>query len=44
MTWSILAHDPATGAFGIAVATCALAVGAACPHWRAGIGAVSTQR
>jgi uncharacterized Ntn-hydrolase superfamily protein len=43
MTWSLLAHDPATGAFGIAVATCAFAVGAACPHWRAGVGAVSTQ-
>jgi uncharacterized Ntn-hydrolase superfamily protein len=43
MTWSITAHDPATGAFGIAVATCAFAVGAACPHWRAGVGAVSTQ-
>jgi uncharacterized Ntn-hydrolase superfamily protein len=43
MTWSLIAHDPASGGFGIAVATCAFAVGAACPHWRAGVGAVSTQ-
>jgi uncharacterized Ntn-hydrolase superfamily protein len=43
MTWSILAHDRETGAFGIAVATCAFAVGASCPFLRAGVGAVSTQ-
>jgi uncharacterized Ntn-hydrolase superfamily protein len=43
MTWSIVAHDAATGAFGVAVATCALAVGASCPFVRAGVGAVSTQ-
>lgn len=43
MTWSIVAHDPATGAFGIAVATRAFAVGARCPWLRAGVGAVSTQ-
>jgi uncharacterized Ntn-hydrolase superfamily protein len=43
MTWSIVVHDPATGAFAVAVATCAFAVGAACPHLRAGVGAVSTQ-
>ena len=43
MTWSIVAHDPATGAFAVAVATCAFAVGASCPHVRAGVGAVSTQ-
>ena len=43
MTWSITAHDPATGAFAVAVATCAFAVGASCPHLRAGVGAVSTQ-
>lgn len=43
MTWSLIAHDPVTGAFGVAVATCAFAVGASCPHWRAGVGAVSTQ-
>jgi uncharacterized Ntn-hydrolase superfamily protein len=43
MTWSIVAHDPATGAFAVAVATRALAVGASCPFMRAGVGAVSTQ-
>ncbi|MGG5822302.1 DUF1028 domain-containing protein [Falsiroseomonas sp. HW251] len=43
MTWSIAAHDPATGAFAVAVATCAFAVGASCPFVRAGVGAVSTQ-
>jgi uncharacterized Ntn-hydrolase superfamily protein len=40
MTWSIVAHDPATGAFAVAVTTCAFAVG---PFVRAGVGAVSTQ-
>jgi uncharacterized Ntn-hydrolase superfamily protein len=43
MTWSILAHDPRSGAFGVTVATCAFAVGASCPYLRAGVGAVSTQ-
>jgi uncharacterized Ntn-hydrolase superfamily protein len=43
MTWSIVAQDPGTGAFAVAVATCAFAVGASCPFVRAGIGAVSTQ-
>lgn len=43
MTWSIVAHDPVTGAFGVAVATCAFAVGASCPFVRSGVGAVSTQ-
>jgi uncharacterized Ntn-hydrolase superfamily protein len=43
MTWSIVTHDPATGAFAVAVATCAFAVGAFCPFVRAGVGAVSTQ-
>lgn len=43
MTWSIVTHDPATGAFAVAVSTCAFAVGASCPFVRAGIGAVSTQ-
>ena len=43
MTWSIVAYDPATGAFAVAVATCNFAVGASCPHLRAGVGAVSTQ-
>lgn len=43
MTWSIVARDAASGAFGIAVATKAFAVGAICPHLRAGVGAVCTQ-
>ena len=43
MTWSIVAHDPETGAFAVAVTTCAFAVGAACPFVRSGVGAVSTQ-
>ncbi|MFC7734448.1 DUF1028 domain-containing protein [Roseomonas sp. GCM10028921] len=43
MTWSIVAHDPASGAFAVAVTTCNFAVGASCPHVRAGVGAVSTQ-
>ena len=43
MTWSIVAHDPASGAFGVAVTTCAFAVGASCPLVRSGVGAVSTQ-
>ena len=43
MTWSIVTHDPATGAFAVAVATRAFAVGAYCPFVRAGVGAVSTQ-
>ena len=43
MTWSIVAHDPETGAFAVAVTTCAFAVGASCPYVRSGVGAVSTQ-
>ncbi|HEY1931989.1 MAG TPA: DUF1028 domain-containing protein [Acetobacteraceae bacterium] len=43
MTWSIVCHDPVTGAFAVAVATKAFAVGASCPFVRAGVGAVSTQ-
>jgi uncharacterized Ntn-hydrolase superfamily protein len=43
MTWSIVAHDPNTDAFAVAVATKAFAVGASCPFVRAGVGAVSTQ-
>jgi uncharacterized Ntn-hydrolase superfamily protein len=43
MTWSIVAHDPHTGAFAVAVTTCAFAVGASCPFVRSGVGAVSTQ-
>ncbi|HEU0159246.1 MAG TPA: DUF1028 domain-containing protein [Hyphomicrobiaceae bacterium] len=43
MTWSIVAHDAASGAFAVAVATRAFAVGAHCPFVRSGVGAVSTQ-
>jgi len=43
MTWSIIARDPATGAFGVAIATRFFAVGALCPHAESGIGALSTQ-
>jgi uncharacterized Ntn-hydrolase superfamily protein len=43
MTWSIVAHEPRTGAFAVAVTTAAFAVGASCPFLRSGVGAVSTQ-
>ena len=43
MTFSIVAHDPATGEIGIAVASKFLAVGAIVPWARAGVGAVATQ-
>lgn len=43
MTWSIIARDPATGAFGVAVATRSFAVGALCPYAAGGVGALCTQ-
>ena len=43
MTWSIIARDPASGAFGIAVATRFFAAGALCPHGDGGVGALATQ-
>ncbi len=43
MTWSIVAYDGATGAFGAAVATKAFASGSFVPFVRAGVGAVGTQ-
>lgn len=43
MTWSIVARDAASGAFGIAVASKVLAVGALCPWAAAGVGALSSQ-
>ena len=43
MTWSIVAHDPRSGAFAVAVTTAAFAVGASCRFLRSGVGAVSTQ-
>ncbi|MBI3515662.1 MAG: DUF1028 domain-containing protein [Proteobacteria bacterium] len=43
MTWSIIARDPPTGAFGIAVATRFFAVGSLVPHARSEVGALCTQ-
>lgn len=43
MTWSIVARDEATGQLGIAVATCAFAVGGRVPYVASGVGAVATQ-
>jgi uncharacterized Ntn-hydrolase superfamily protein len=43
MTYSIVARDPATGRFGIAIQTCWPFVGAGCPWVESGVGAVVTQ-
>ena len=43
MTWSIIARDTASGAFGVAIATRFFAAGALCPHAQSGVGALSTQ-
>ena len=43
MTFSIAARCAKTGAFGVAITTSSIAVGARCPHARAGVGAVATQ-
>ncbi len=43
MTWSIVARDDETGAFGVAVTTKFFAVGALCPHAMSGTGALATQ-
>src|SRR4051812_29595619 len=43
MTWSLIARDPASGAFGIAVATKNFAVGCRVPNIASGVGAVATQ-
>jgi uncharacterized Ntn-hydrolase superfamily protein len=43
MTWSIVAKDPQTGAFGVAVTTKFFAVGALCPYGSGSIGAIATQ-
>ena len=43
MTWSIVARDSASGAFGVAVTTKFFAVGALCPHAMSGTGALATQ-
>ena len=43
MTFSIIAHDVATGQVGIAVASKTLATGARVPHIRSGVGAIASQ-
>ncbi len=43
MTWSIVARDPESGAFGVAVATRFFAVGALCIHAAGNVGALATQ-
>ena len=43
MTFSIVARDPRTGAFGVATATAGPMVGVLVPHARSGVGAVATQ-
>ena len=43
MTWSILAHDPVTGALGAAVASRFFAVGALCIHVEGWVAALATQ-
>lgn len=43
MTWSILARDEKSGRFGIAVTTCAFAVGARVPFGIGRLGIVATQ-
>lgn len=43
MTYTIVARDPASGQFGVAVQTCNLAVGAWVPWAEGGVGVVATQ-
>ena len=43
MTFSLSARCARTGAFGVAIASSSLAVGARCAHARAGVGAVASQ-
>jgi uncharacterized Ntn-hydrolase superfamily protein len=43
MTFSIAGRCARTGAFGVAITTSSIAVGARCPHARSGVGAVATQ-
>jgi uncharacterized Ntn-hydrolase superfamily protein len=42
-TFSIAAHDPATGELGVAVASRFFAVGSVVPWAKAGVGAIATQ-
>ncbi|MFW0792331.1 DUF1028 domain-containing protein [Gordonia sp. CPCC 205515] len=43
MTMSLVARDPATGAFGIVICSSSPAVAARCAHVRAGVGVVASQ-
>jgi uncharacterized Ntn-hydrolase superfamily protein len=43
VTFSIIARDPASAAFGVAVSTAVPCVGAIVPHAKSGVGAVATQ-
>ena len=43
MTYSIVARDPATGRFGVAVQSHFLGVGPVVPWLEAGVGAIATQ-
>ncbi|SDF40145.1 MULTISPECIES: DUF1028 domain-containing protein [Thalassobaculum] len=43
MTWSIVARDPSSGQIGIAISSRVIAVGALCPMFRDGVGALSSQ-
>ena len=43
MTFSIAGRCAKSGAFGVAITTSSIAVGARCPYARSGVGAVATQ-
>lgn len=43
MTYSIVARDPESGQFGVAIQTCWPFVGSGCPWVESGVGAVATQ-
>lgn len=43
MTFSIIARDPDSAAFGVAVSTAVPCVGALVPHAKSGVGAIATQ-
>jgi uncharacterized Ntn-hydrolase superfamily protein len=43
MTYSIVARDPASGRFGVAIQTAWPFVGSTCPWVESGVGAVTTQ-
>lgn len=43
MTFSIIAREPGTGRFGVAVSTAVPCVGAMVPHVKPGVGAIATQ-